>query len=74
MAKTSRPCSLALLAVMSEPLFSPASTTSTPWLMPEIILFLIGKVVREADESGVNSLIRAPVSLIRRRSGSLSRR
>lgn len=41
-AKTSRPCSKAQSAVISDPLFSAASTTKTPKLSPLIIRFLSG--------------------------------
>lgn len=41
--KTSLFCSRASSAVISEPLFSPASTTTTPRLNPESIRFLFGK-------------------------------
>ena len=42
-AKTSFPCSNAIFAVITAPLFSPASTTKTPSDKPLIILFLCGK-------------------------------
>ena len=63
-AYTVLPCSNAQFAVIIVPLFSPASTTSTPQLIPLIILFLIGKKYVAARVKGRNSLITQPFSII----------
>ena len=55
---------MAQLAVIIEPLLSPASTTSTPLLMPEIIRLRMGNVVFDAGVNGANSEITAPFLLI----------
>ena len=59
-ANTSRPCSRASLAVISAPLRSGASTTSTPQLRPLMIRFRLGKVHFAAGWPGANSLRMQP--------------
>ena len=44
-AKTSLPCSKANSTVLIVPLFFLASTTTTPFAIPLIILFLAGKFI-----------------------------
>ena len=59
-ANTSRFCSRAHLAVMRVPLYSAASTTSTPIDIPLMILFRIGKFCGAANVPIGNSETRAP--------------
>src|SRR5712691_5219073 len=61
-AYTSRFCSRAQRAVMRVPLYSAASTTSTPADMPLIIRLRMGKFCGAAKVLRGNSEIRAPPS------------
>jgi len=63
-AKTSRFCSSAWLAVIKAPLLSPASITSTPRLNPLISLLRHGKFSALGLVPKGYSLIRAPRSMI----------
>jgi len=61
-AKTSRPCSPAKRAVISEPDRSAASTTTTPIEMPEIRRLRRGKSLPLGAKPGLRSLSRSPCS------------
>ena len=63
-AKTSRPCSRAKRAVISDPLLSAASTTTTPSARPLIMRFLDGKLPGDGGAPGGNSVRSAPVRAI----------
>ena len=56
-AKTSRPCSPAKRAVISEPERSAASTTTTPSEMPEIRRLRRGKSLPRGEKPGARSLM-----------------
>ena len=60
---TSRPCSAAQRAVMSDPLRSLASTTTTATERPLMIRFRLGKLNRRGGTDGPNSLTTAPRDL-----------
>ena len=70
-ANTSRPCSAAKRAVISAPLFSGASTTSTPQLRPLILRFRLGNVHFAGGVPGANSLRMQPYSSVSRNSARL---
>ena len=59
-ANTSFPSSSASSAVIKLPLFSPASTTTTPSLIPLIILFRLGKFCGTGTTFSSYSVITAP--------------
>ena len=61
-AKTSRPCSRAVFAVMSAPLRSGASTTRTATESPDRIRFRTGKFPLRGSVPGAYSVIRAPAA------------
>src|SRR5262249_2234676 len=71
-ANTSRPCSPAKRAVISEPERSAASTTTTPSEIPEIRRLQRGKSFPRGEKPGARSLMRSPCSPIERCSSSLS--
>lgn len=62
MAKTSRPCSAASRAVISVPLRSAASTTSTPRASPAMIRLRRGKLEASGGVPSANSETIAPFS------------
>ena len=59
-AKTERPCSAAIRAVIKEPLFSPASTMTTPREIPLMSRFRDGKLGALGGVPNGNSVTRAP--------------
>ena len=65
-ANTSRPCSRAVLAVMSAPLFSGASTTTVARLNPLMMRFRTGKCHASAAVPGGYSLMSAPEAAMSR--------
>ena len=74
MANTSRPCSDASRALISEPLRFAASTTRVPRLSPLISRFLCGKCSRRGSLPMGNSEQTAPFAAMRFASCSLSGR
>jgi hypothetical protein len=60
MANTSRPCSAARRAVISEPLRTAASTTSVPSAKPLMMRLRRGKFACNAGVPSGNSLTSAP--------------
>ena len=71
-AKTERPCSEAIRAVMSEPLYSPASTTTTPSEIPLMRRFREGKFGALGGVPKGYSVTRAPRAAISAASASFS--
>jgi len=69
-ANTSRPCSPANRAVISEPDRSAASTTTTPSEIPEFRQLWRGESFPRGEKPGARSLIRSPCSPIERCSSS----
>ena len=63
-AKTSRPWSMASLAVIADPLYCAPSTTSTPTLMPLMIRLRTGKFCGKAVAPIGNSETISPLAAI----------
>ena len=66
MANTSRPCSLARRAVISDPDAGAASTTSVPCARPEIMRLRLGKLAASGGVPRGYSLTSNPCAAIRR--------
>jgi len=71
-ANTERPCSAAIRAVISDPLFSPASTTITPSEIPLMMRFLDGKFGAFGGVANGNSVTTAPFAATSRARSSFS--
>ena len=65
MANTSLPCSLAIRAVINDPDFNAASTTSVPIDKPEIMRLRLGKLAVKGGVPMGNSLMIKPFAAMR---------